>query len=679
MPQNKNNMAYNFKNLNITKISVIGAGQIGPDIALHFAKSLSPFGVTVNIIDISPQALEKATNKVQRKINKALESGAFKPEQAEKIKQAMVFSADYENVRGSQLVIEAATEDENIKDKIFRQVESLTDENCIYLSNSSHMQPEVIFRNIKNKSRALVAHYFFPAEINPVVELVPGKDTDADKVKLLQGFYEAIGKVPIVVKSSYGYAIDPIFEGICQTAIMCLEKDWGTEKEIDAAAVKALGLGVGPFTALNLTGGNPITAHGLTEMGKLLMPWFYTPNILFLKNQTKEDWKTAQRGERIELSPEKEERLVKEFQGAFFALASYIYDIGIVDINDLNMACEMSLVIKSPFTFMNKIGIDKAYDLVKTFCAAHPSFPFPKILDKAKADGGWKLKDIVAARQNEVMLITIRRPKVLNALNLEVLGQIQNEMESVKNDASVKAIVITGFGTKAFVSGADLSMLAALKTPEEGYNNSHTFQSVLNYIESYSKPVICAMNGFAFGGGNELAMACTTRICKKGLSVLACQPEVNLGFIPGAGGTQRLPRIVGVEKAADILRTARNVSSKEAAEIGLVYKEAEGDLIDEAVKLAKQVASEEVKLKTVSKDAVETNGSPKPLELGHLSKKIDEILVKAIYEGSRLSLHEGLELESRMFGECLLTEDMKIGLNNFKENGPKAKAHFINK
>ena len=557
-------MSYNFKNLNITKISVIGAGQIGPDIALHFAKSLSPYGVSVIVVDISPQALEKAKEKAHKKINKGAEVGAFKPEQAEKIKNSLIFSADYEQVRGSQLVIEAATEDDNIKDKIFRQVETLTDDNCIYLSNSSHMQPEVIFRNIKNKSRALVAHYFFPAEINPVVELIPGKDTDTALLDLMLSFYEAIGKVPVKVKSSYGYAIDPIFEGICQTAVMCLEKGWGTEKEIDAAAIKALGQGVGPFTALNLTGGNPITEHGLTEMHKALMPWFNPPAALHEKNQKKENWVTAQRGEKIELSPEKEEKLVNEFRGSFFALASYILDLGIIDISDLNMACEMSLVIKAPFAFMNKLGIDKSYDLVKNFCATHPSFPFPKVLEKAKAEGGWKLLDIVTSKREDVLLITIRRPKVLNALNLEVLEQIKNAMEAVKDDNSVKSVVITGFGTKAFVSGADINMLASLKTPAEGYNNSRTFQAVVDYVENYSKPVVCAMNGFAFGGGNELAMACTTRICKKGLKVLVCQPEVNLGFIPGAGGTQRLPRIVGVEKAAEILRTARNFSSNEA-------------------------------------------------------------------------------------------------------------------
>jgi enoyl-CoA hydratase/3-hydroxyacyl-CoA dehydrogenase len=672
-------MSYNFKNLNITKISVIGAGQIGPDIALHFAKSLSPYGVSVIVVDISPQALEKAKEKAHKKINKGAEVGAFKPEQAEKIKNSLIFSADYEQVRGSQLVIEAATEDDNIKDKIFRQVETLTDDNCIYLSNSSHMQPEVIFRNIKNKSRALVAHYFFPAEINPVVELIPGKDTDTALLDLMLSFYEAIGKVPVKVKSSYGYAIDPIFEGICQTAVMCLEKGWGTEKEIDAAAIKALGQGVGPFTALNLTGGNPITEHGLTEMHKALMPWFNPPAALHEKNQKKENWVTAQRGEKIELSPEKEEKLVNEFRGSFFALASYILDLGIIDISDLNMACEMSLVIKAPFAFMNKLGIDKSYDLVKNFCATHPSFPFPKVLEKAKAEGGWKLLDIVTSKREDVLLITIRRPKVLNALNLEVLEQIKNAMEAVKDDNSVKSVVITGFGTKAFVSGADINMLASLKTPAEGYNNSRTFQAVVDYVENYSKPVVCAMNGFAFGGGNELAMACTTRICKKGLKVLVCQPEVNLGFIPGAGGTQRLPRIVGVEKAAEILRTARNVSSNEAAEIGLVFKEVEGDLVDEAVKLAKQIVSGEVKVNSVPKEPISTNGTPKVIEIGHLSKKIDEIIVKAIYEGSRLTLKEGLDLESRMFGECLNTEDMKIGLENFKTNGPKMKANFIHK
>lgn len=671
------NKKLNMNKDQIRKVSVVGAGQIGPDIALHFAKSLSGNGTQVIVLDISESALEKARNKVWKKIDRGVETGAFKPEQAAAIKSSLQFTNDYNEVRNSELVVEAATEDENIKNKIFSRIELLTDEKCIYLSNSSHMQPEVIFRNIKDKSRCLVAHYFFPAEINPVIEIVPGGNSSEILTTSLLNFYESIGKVPIRVRSSYGYAIDPIFEGLCQTAILCLEKGWGNEKEIDAAAVKALGLGVGPFTALNLTGGNPITAHGLDECHKLLMPWFRTPGALHDKNNKKENWNTALRGEKIDLDPAKENILINEFRGAYFALASYILGRAIVDINDLNIATELSLVIKPPFTFMNEIGIGNAFDLAEQFCNEHKSFPFPALLKNAKETGGWKLSDITIRTESDVLVITIRRPKALNALNLNILRQIQNALEEVENNSVIKGAVITGFGVKAFVSGADIGMLASLKTPEEGFDNSQTFQSVLNYIESYSKPVVCAMNGFAFGGGNELAMACTARICRKGLSVLVCQPEVNLGFIPGAGGTQRLPRIAGIDKAAEILRTGRAVSCKEAEEIGLIYKRVEGNLVAEAVSLVKDIAAGKLKIQHCSKEPLPVNASPASLNLGHLSRKIDDILVKAIYEGSKLNLREGLKLESKMFAECMKTEDMKIGLDNFKNNGPKAKAVFV--
>ncbi|MBL7896836.1 MAG: 3-hydroxyacyl-CoA dehydrogenase/enoyl-CoA hydratase family protein [Bacteroidia bacterium] len=672
-------MSYKYKSIELSKISVIGAGQIGPDIALHFAKSLYKYDIKISVLDVSSLAIEKAKEKIFKKINKGTESGVFKIDQAERIKSSIIFTTDYKEVVGSGLVVEAATEDEGIKDKIFKQVEALTDTCCIYLSNSSHMQPEVIFKNITDKSRCLVAHYFFPAEINPAIEIVPGRDTNLDITKLILGFYESIGKVPVKVKSSYGYAVDPVFEGICQTAILCLESGMGNEKEIDKAAVKALGLGVGPFTALNLTGGNPITAHGLDELGRLIIPWFKTPETLKRKVAEKANWEVAQRGENIELTKYREEKLVNEFLGAYFALSSYILDLEIINISDFNMICEISLVIKAPFELMNSIGIEKASHLVKEFCVKHKNFPFPKTLEQANKAGGWQLKDIVSEKIDQVATITIRRPKVLNALNLSVLMQIQEALEEFKQDASIEACVITGFGTKAFVSGADINMLAALKNPQEGYQNSQTFQSILNYIENYSKPIVCAMNGFAFGGGNELAMACTTRICKKGLPVLVCQPEVNLGFIPGAGGTQRLPRIIGVEAAAEILRTGKSISAEEAYQLGLVYKLTEGDLLEEAVDVAKKIAAKSIDIKIMPREPITNNGNPKQIDLGHLSKKIDEILTKAIYEGSRLSLKEGLELESRMFGECLKTEDMKIGLENFKLNGPKQKAVFKHK
>lgn len=384
-------MAYLFNNLNITKISVIGAGQIGPDIALHFAKALYRHYVQIINLDISPQSLETAKNKAWKKILKDTEKGILTEVESEKIKSALIYSSDYEYVRGSQIIVEAATENENIKESIFLQVEQLTDDACVYLSNSSHMQPEVIFRNIKNKSRCLVAHYFFPADRNPVVEIVPSEKTDNGITQLLLEFYKSIGKHPIKVKSSYGYAIDPIFEGLCETAILCLEQDWGNEKQIDKVACETLGLGVGPFTALNFTGGNPITAHGLDEMEKQLMPWFKTPELLHEAVKNKTQWAIAGRDENIEVPDELKEKLRLEFLGAYFSLCSYIMDRNIIAINDLDQACKLSLVVKAPFTLMNEMGITKSLGLVEQFCARHPNFAIPKSIIDASKMGQWNL------------------------------------------------------------------------------------------------------------------------------------------------------------------------------------------------------------------------------------------------------------------------------------------------
>ncbi|MFQ5825645.1 MAG: 3-hydroxyacyl-CoA dehydrogenase/enoyl-CoA hydratase family protein, partial [bacterium] len=658
-------MSYQYQNLPVSKLSIIGAGQIGPDIALHFSKVFVKHHVQIVLVDIVEKALESAKAKIEKKIQKGVETGAFKPDMAENMKTSISYTLNYQDIAGSEIVLEAATEDEKIKHAIFKQVEAICGDKCLFFSNSSHMQPEVIFKNINNQSRCLVTHYFFPAERNPVVEIIPSDKTDKKLVENLLGFYESIGKVPIKVESSYGYAIDPIFEGLCQTAILCLEKGYGTVKEIDKVATQVLGLGVGPFTALNLTGGNPITDHGLDEMNKQLMPWFKSPKSLSEAVKNNQSWPIASRGEEVSVPTDKREKISNQFMGAYFGLASYILDLGICDISSLNMACELALVVKPPFTLMNEIGLDKALSIVKEFCKEHAGFTVPQSLEKAAQDGKWEISHVIKTIDDNVAVLTIRRPRVLNALNRDVMSELRAHFEDIENDPSLIGSVLTGFGAKAFVSGADINELATLKTPDEGYRTSQSFHKVINRIAELKKPVVCALNGFAFGGGNELAMACTMRICKKNLPIVVGQPEVNLGFIPGAGGTQRLPRLVGLDKGAEILRTGRPISSAEAVEIGLVYKEVEGPLVPEAVSLVRKIHDGTVDITPIRKAPLENVGELPPVNIGHLSKKIDEILVQAIIEGAKLNLEEGLELESRLFGECIDTEDMKIGIDNF--------------
>ena len=305
-------MAFDFKSLSLRKLAIIGAGHIGPDIALHFARNLASNGAEIVLIDIVDDALVRAREKFERKVDRLVERGSLAAELAARVKGSIEYTTDYGRIAGANLVLEAATEDEAIKHRIFEQVERICDDHCILLSNSSHMQPEEIFVHLRNKTRCLVAHYFFPAERNPIVELVPGEKTDPALTAFLMDFYEAIGKAPIQVRSSYAFAVDPIFEGLVQCAILCREAGLGNEKEIDAVAVRTLGMGIGHFSIISSANGNSITDHGLDEMHTRLMPWFRSPPSLKERVRLGQArWDIAERGETVTVSEEKE-RLIRE-------------------------------------------------------------------------------------------------------------------------------------------------------------------------------------------------------------------------------------------------------------------------------------------------------------------------------------------------------------------------------
>ncbi len=163
------------------------------------------------------------------------------------------------------------------------------------------------------------------------------------------------------------------------------------------------------------------------------------------------------------------------------------------------------------------------------------------------------------------------------------------------------------------------------------------------------------------------------------MKIATCQPEVNLGFIPGAGGTQRLPRLIGINKAAEILRTARPVSSSEAVEIGLARVEVAGDLVEAAAALVRQIADGSVVVPGIENGPLSGVGEPEELNISYHSRAIDAILVNAIYAGANMTLADGLELESRSFGKCIETEDMWIGLEVFMTQGAGKKAPFIHR
>ena len=670
-------MAWEIFGRTISKIGVVGSGNIGPDIALYFSKVLHGQEVPVVVVDIAETALKSGEARVKGKLGRGVKTGAFRQEEVDSMVSNISWTSDYSQLSGADLVIEAATEDKGIKNKIFAELEKICSETAIFASNSSHLEPDTIFAEVKNKERCLVIHYFFPAERSIIVEIVPGKDTASEITDFLMKFYEQIAKAPIRVKSRYGYAMDPIFEGLFLASALLVEKGIGTVKQIDAMAQRALSLGVGPFTAMNLTGGNPITQHGLTQMHEKINSWFHCPRILDSQVSIGRPWDTPMMGEAVGYNENDFETVSSLIKGAIFGLVCEILDSGISNIADLEMAVENALVMSPPFQMMNKIGVDKALGLVEACAKEWPEFPVPKVLvEQARSGKPWDIPFVFREDKDDVAVVTIRRPKTLNALNPIVLKQLETIFSGIKKDSKIKGAVLTGFGVKAFVSGADVNVLARIRTPEEGEALALSGQETLSLIENLGKPVICAMNGLAFGGGNELAMSCTARIVKKGLKILAGQPEPKLGIIPGYGGSQRFPRIVGLLNAWPILRTGNPISSSEALKIGLIQEEVKGDIKEAGIAFAKKVISGKAKVPPIKREPMEIPESLPEVDIGRLSRKTDEILKKAILEGAQMTLEEGLKHEAKTFGECVRTKDMRIGMENFMKYGPKRNAEF---
>src|SRR4030042_4712506 len=205
-------MAFTMFGRTIRKIGVIGSGNIGPDIALHFSQNLHSYGVPVVVVDILQAALDAGSKKAGSKMAKAVEKKIYKKEEADAIFHNIIFTTDYGKLSDADLLIEAAFERLDIKHKIFAQLEETCPKTAILASNSSPIPPEEIFPKVKDKSRCVVLHYFFPAERNILLEIVPMKETDPALVDYAMKFYEFIGKAPIRVGGGFGYAVHPFFE-----------------------------------------------------------------------------------------------------------------------------------------------------------------------------------------------------------------------------------------------------------------------------------------------------------------------------------------------------------------------------------------------------------------------------------------------------------------------------------
>ena len=257
----------------------------------------------------------------------------------------------------------------------------------------------------------------------------------------------------------------------------------------------------------------------------------------------------------------------------------------------------------------------------------------------ATSTSALQLENVLYEKKGTIAYVTVNRPKVLNALNHRTWADLRSAFEDVRDDAEVRGVILTGAGEKAFIAGADIGELAHV-TAVDAERSSSFGQAVLNLVENLGKPVVAAVNGFALGGGCETAMACTIRIASD--NARFGQPEVKLGLLPGGGGTQRLPRLVGKGRALQLILSGETITASEAYRIGL---------INEVVPAANLIARAEAILKQILANA--------PIAVKYS--------IDAVNQGMETSQTEGFALEASFFGLCAATEDKKEGTSAFLE------------
>lgn len=249
------------------------------------------------------------------------------------------------------------------------------------------------------------------------------------------------------------------------------------------------------------------------------------------------------------------------------------------------------------------------------------------------------MDNVKTENRDGVLVVTIDRQKALNALNAQTVDEIRQTFDAARDDDSVKAVIITGAGEKAFVAGADIKELATM-TPITGKETSERGQRIFRAIERFPKPVIAAINGFALGGGCELALACHIRVASENAKIGL--PEVTLGIIPGYGGTQRMARLLGKGRALELILTGNQITAAEAERIGLVNKVVPAD-----------------QLLSTAEDLARTIAKRGPLAV--------RAAIEAVMSGSDMPFDEGQLLEATLFGLLASTEDMKEGMGAFIE------------
>jgi enoyl-CoA hydratase/3-hydroxyacyl-CoA dehydrogenase len=559
----------------VNSVAIIGAGNMGSGIAQKSAQE----EFNVQMVDREKQWVDRGEKIINDFLEEAIQRRIFKPEKVEEIKSRITGVVGTENVApDTDLVIEAVFEDFNIKKDVFNILDRVCGDKTILASNTSSLSVNELAKATGRPDKFVGLHFFYHPAKNRLIEIIPAETTSPESLAAVEQYCKTMGKVVIVCKDRPGFVVNRFFVPWLNEACHLVDEGVASIAQIDAVAEKAFNIGMGPFALMNLTGPS-IALHATNYLAEQLnCARYYGAECL---KQTIAESGMWDIGEITECDDETSQIISERLLGQVFAVSAQIVQEEICSIEDVDRGAKVGLRwAEGPFEIANKIGIKDTKRMAQKY-AELAKFELPLWIKEK--EGLFDFNYIDTKIDNDIATIVLNRPEAMNALNEEVVRQLGTVLDDLNSRKEISTIVLEGAG-KAFVAGADVKYFVD-KIREDSIKDIYDFTSygheVLNKLEKSQKTTIALTTGLALGGGLELALSCDYRIGTRRSQFRF--PETSIGIFPGLGGTQRTPRICGIEASRYAVLAGNFLDSKVASALGIITHLIDSASINETV------------------------------------------------------------------------------------------------